>query len=243
MYINLIVTLLIIGNPMWFCLSQFRGGTITWRYKNIELQWKLLDISSWRVNCPPTTSVPPVLRLTYGCFYSLSIPVKDEDGDRIRCRWASGSDECGGVCTDSPAKSIFKLNEKMCVLSYTATGSTGLYAVALQIEDFTTDQSFYVLSSTPLQFIILLTLHNSSESCDIKPVFESPHDISSVVEIPLYTTYQRTIITRGFNQIMQFQAAKNICTTVNVTSSINYCMENVDNFNTKWNITAEKHSC
>ncbi|XP_071126879.1 adhesion G protein-coupled receptor L4-like isoform X2 [Mytilus edulis] len=351
MYINLVVTVLIIVNPLRFCLSHFRGGTITWRYKSdqrIYITYQLsfrrdiqdhfcnkLDSNvlihgegyletfvfgrlgnaysrslinqmsylctgfsededwtygqntvlvtlpsdstnqayllrysgkSWiplvggspawilqltvdltirgdigRVNSPPITSLPPVLRLRYGCLYSLSIPVKDEDGDKIKCRWAHHRpnitfgyywwSECIGIICQTPSN--FLLNKDMCVITYNSTVSSGFYVVALQIEDFATDEAVNELSSIPLQFLIEVTFQNSSDSCEIKPVFETLHDMNSIIEIPVYTAYHQTIIAKGLNQ-----ASDNICTTVNVTSSINYCMENVDSFHTKWNITA-----
>ncbi|XP_063416336.1 adhesion G protein-coupled receptor L3-like [Mytilus trossulus] len=418
MYINLIITVLIIVNPLRFCLSHFRGGSITWRYKNnrqIYIKYKLsfrrdiydhfcnkldsnvtirgegyletfvfnhlgysdsrslinqmsylctgfsedenwtygqntvlvtmpFDLTSqthilrysgkywiplvsgspeWllqltvnltyrgdigRINSSPTASFPPFLRLKYGCLYSLSIPVKDEDGDIIKCRWANtymytrynitfrwnSWSECSYysyyhhdnnlLC--QPPSNLF-LNKDMCVITYNSTVSTGFYVVALQIEDFAIGEAVNALSSIPLQFLIEVTFQNSSDSCEIKPVFETLHDTNSIIEIPVYTKYHQNIIARGFtiskiqvisqiqltiSELLMFgtsyerwyinvtwipspiyignhsicytafdiisQSSEKICTAVNVTSSINYCMENVDSFHTKWNITA-----
>lgn len=70
----------------------------------------------------------------------------------------------------------------------------GMYAVALQIEDFTTEQAVNALSSIPLQFLINMTLYNTTDSCNNKPVFETLKDI----EIPINITYHQTYIARGF---------------------------------------------
>lgn len=70
----------------------------------------------------------------------------------------------------------------------------GMYAVALQIEDFATEQAVNALSSIPIQFLINMTLYNSTESCNNKPVFETLKDI----EIPINITYHQTYIARGF---------------------------------------------
>lgn len=74
----------------------------------------------------------------------------------------------------------------------------GMYAVALQIEDFATEQAVNALSSIPLQFLINVTFHNSSDSCNNKPVFDTLKDINSVIEVPIHITYHHTIIARGF---------------------------------------------
>lgn len=92
---------------------------------------------------------------------------------------------------------LFFFKEK-CILTYNATGTTGMYAVALQIEDFATEQALNALSSIPIQFLINVTVHNSTESCSIKPVFENLHELNSVVEIPVHITYYQTIIAKGF---------------------------------------------
>ncbi|VDI24601.1 Hypothetical predicted protein, partial [Mytilus galloprovincialis] len=256
-----------------------------------------------RINSPPTASVPPFLRLKYGCLYSLSIPVKDEDGDIIKCRWANTYarynitygwyrwSECSyygysnKLLCQTPSNLL--LNKDMCVITYNSTVSTGFYVVALQIEDFATGEAVNELSSIPLQFLIEVTFQNSTDSCEIKPVFETLHDMNSIIEIPVYTRYHQTIIASGFtiseikvisqiqltiSELLMYgtsyerwyinvtwipspiyignhsicytafdiisQSTEKICTTVNVTSSINYCMENVDSFHTKWNITA-----
>ncbi|VDI76155.1 Hypothetical predicted protein, partial [Mytilus galloprovincialis] len=166
------------------------------------LAWSLLSTANLtirediaKVNTPPTINIPPVLRLEYGCFYSLSLPVQDEDGDVIRCRWALTYYECDSVCKKL---SYSVLNKEKCILTYNATGTTGMYAVALQIEDFATEQALNALSSIPIQFLINVTVHNSTESCSIKPVFENLHEINSVVEIPVHITYHQTIIAKGF---------------------------------------------
>ncbi|CAG2198998.1 unnamed protein product [Mytilus edulis] len=194
-----------------------------------------------RVNSPPITYLPPVLRLRYGCLYSLSIPVKDEDGDKIKCRWAHQF--------PNTTFGNFKIRNDKCVITYNSTVDTGFYVVALQIEDFATGEAVNELSSIPLQFLIEVTFQNSSDSCEIKPVFETLHDMNSIIEIPVYTKYHQTIIAKAlpmsYTSIFSLKCTyifqsiyRKICTTVNVTSSINYCMENVDSFHTKWNITA-----
>ena len=51
----------------------------------------------------------------------------------------------------------------MCTLTWTADGGTGLYVVAVQIEDFISCTSTVALSSVPLQFLI--NVFSSTEPC------------------------------------------------------------------------------
>lgn len=46
-----------------------------------------------------------VFSVQYGCLNEIRIPVFDDDGDDVRCRWASGS-ECKAVCEALPYASI-----------------------------------------------------------------------------------------------------------------------------------------
>ena len=41
-----------------------------------------------------------------------------------------------------------------CRLTYNATGSTGFYAVAIQVEDFISSSSTIPMSSVPVQFLV-----------------------------------------------------------------------------------------
>ncbi|XP_076071886.1 adhesion G protein-coupled receptor B1-like isoform X2 [Mytilus galloprovincialis] len=184
---------------VWNNIYQFSYSGNAW----IDIQsgggyWALLSTANLtirqdigRINSPPSTYMPAVVRFKQTCYYSMSIPVKDEDSDIIRCRWAVTSSECAGVC-----KKLYGsvLDEERCILSYQATGMEGMYAVALQIEDFATEQAVNALSSIPLQFLINMTLYNSTDSCNNKPVFETLKDI----EIPINITYHQTYIARGF---------------------------------------------
>ncbi|XP_052078408.1 adhesion G protein-coupled receptor B3-like isoform X2 [Mytilus californianus] len=234
-----------------------------------------------KINSPPTSSVPPFIQLKQGCFYVLTIPVEDGDNDIIGCRWASGSSECGGVCNNLINS---ELNKDACVISYNTTVDQSLYAVALQIEDFATEQRDNHLSSVPLQFVIDVTQNDSNESCELKPELAN---INSNVVIPVNTTYHQTIIAIGAgiseinvltsteiskSRLLKYgtsndrwyvnvtwtptemdignhslcytafdsisQASEKKCTTVYVTNSTNICRENLDKFNTKWNIAA-----
>ena len=78
--------------------------------------------------------------------------VSDMDGDRVRCRWAEGRAECGGICGALPG---FTLDPDQCTLHISGNVTHGLYAFAIQIEDFLWNNETYgALSSVPMQFIV-----------------------------------------------------------------------------------------
>ena len=41
----------------------------------------------------------------YGCETALRIPVADDDGDIVRCRWSEGS-ECVSICNAQPLATL-----------------------------------------------------------------------------------------------------------------------------------------
>ncbi|CAC5424636.1 unnamed protein product [Mytilus coruscus] len=53
-----------------------------------------------KINSSPISAMQPIVRFNYGCDYTLKIPVSDDDGDVVRCRWSTKTpnDECSGVC-------------------------------------------------------------------------------------------------------------------------------------------------
>ncbi|XP_052078889.1 adhesion G protein-coupled receptor B1-like [Mytilus californianus] len=144
------------------------------------------------VNTSPISAIQPVVRVKQGCSFSIHIQVKDDDGDIVKCRWANNktADECGGIC-NGLSGSI--MNVETCILSYNATGSTGWYAVALQIEDFVSQSDIDPLSSVSLQFLIFV--YSSTETCDNRPSIDTSTDKSGALILILSnTTYHKTII-------------------------------------------------
>ncbi|CAG2199001.1 unnamed protein product [Mytilus edulis] len=132
--------------------------------------------------------------------YALRIPVHDEDGDVVRCRWATNSitDECGGVC-NILRNSV--LDQSNCILYINAIPVTGRYAVALQIEDFGNQRDPIALSSIPLQFIV--NVIDGTSMCNTKPRIETP-----LIESPSNTMYRLTIIARSIgSQIVEVNIA------------------------------------
>lgn len=78
--------------------------------------------------------------------------VSDAEGDRVVCRWAEGREECGAICGSI---TNFTLDSSACTVHLAPSIPHGLYALAIQIEDFVWGNEDYgSLSSIPLQFII-----------------------------------------------------------------------------------------
>jgi len=83
-----------------------------------------------------------------------------------------------------------------CNLLFPATGAAGLYAVALQIEDFATPTSTLPLSSVPLQFLVFVSTSNTP--CSSRPEFVPPTRVdASCIGVPFNTTYDEPIIAQS----------------------------------------------
>ena len=172
-----------------------QGGGTNWELRvKLNLTAILLNRTE---NASPETKMAPIVNLLYGCNHTITIPVEDADGDAVRCRWAESTyKECGGVCRAFPDA---VLNERGCTIFYSATGIVGLYAVAIQIEDFYSDIDTAPLSSVPLQFIV--NVYESSfgnDSCYGKPTFswQTRRD-GACVGIPLNSTFHEAVIAES----------------------------------------------
>ncbi|KAK7074162.1 hypothetical protein SK128_012723 [Halocaridina rubra] len=120
------------------------------------------------INSTPRPVTSLNLRLLAGCNHTIAIPVTDPDNDIVRCRWASGYNECGTVCNFFP-NAI--LDEETCTLQYEAIYGPGLYTVAIMVEDFLPGSNT-PLSSVALQFMV--EVFSSAASCSSVPQFLPP---------------------------------------------------------------------
>lgn len=100
-----------------------------------------------------------------------------------------------------------------CELQYQATGLTGQYAVALQIEDFASPTDSTPLSSMPIQFIVQVFTPTSNRPCSSQPqlVGTTPPNGSSIC-ISSLSSWSTAITARLPN-------AGNNCITDIVTAS------------------------
>lgn len=159
--------------------------------------WRLRVVADLRVrsdtsqiNSSPRAEITPIVRLQYGCNHTISIPVTDPDYDTVKCRWANDRlNECASVCGAFPNA---YLSPDTCTLTYNAVYSTGWYAVAIQVEDYSYTLSSLPLSSVPVQFLV--QVYRSGDSCTEKPqlVDPSPQDGDCIV-VHQNETYEATI--------------------------------------------------
>ena len=142
-----------------------------------------------RINSTPRTITAPVIQLQEGCNHTISLAVSDPDNDIIRCRWAEGNNECGGICSQIPGA---ELDSESCVVRYQANKGARYWAAALMIEDFLPNSSL-PLSSVALQFLVLVV--SSSAPCSQMPEFISPTiREGACVAIPPGTTFHTQLI-------------------------------------------------
>ena len=124
-----------------------------------------------RGNSSPRSRMSPVVRIRQGSDGTITVPVTDDDNDVVRCRWANFLfNECAEACDAFPGA---VLDEQRCTLQYTNNGTSGYYAVALQIEDFPSPTDTTPLSSVPLQFLVLVS--QTTSNCSSKPTIVSPN--------------------------------------------------------------------
>ncbi|UJR34837.1 hypothetical protein I4U23_027618 [Adineta vaga] len=116
-------------------------------------------------NSAPVATVMSPINIPCNQSTVITVPLGDPDGDTMRCRWASGYSECGGVCPPSslPPNTIIFSN---CTIVITGENINDWFAVALMVEDFINSSSTTPLSSVPVQFLVRVV---SPPSCTIRP--------------------------------------------------------------------------
>jgi RHS repeat-associated protein len=170
------------GGDSWQVTTRFNFGAIFARRSG---------------NSSPKTKMSPIINLLYGCNHTITIPVVDDDGDNVRCRWAAyNSNECGGVCH---AFLGAVLDERKCTIQYNAVDSIGMFAVAIQIEDFYDRLETIPFSSVPLQFLVNVYQPSSiNDTCYSKPTFVWPtRRNGACVAIPLNNTFSENFIAQS----------------------------------------------
>nr|XP_034306316.1 protein jagged-1a-like isoform X6 [Crassostrea gigas] len=157
-------------------------------------------------NRSPVTTGKPMYTVQYGCQATIRIPVVDDDGDTVRCRWSTGS-ECVSICNALPSATI---DSNTCTISFPANHtSNGIYAVAVSVEDYpkstmTIETQVYTtstkMSTVNLQFLVQTP--NVSGNCNDKPRFISPTPVQGstiqtttlqIFRLSFYVTSTRSI--------------------------------------------------
>ncbi|PFX27261.1 Oncoprotein-induced transcript 3 protein [Stylophora pistillata] len=158
----------------WISLAN--GGNGDWFLSTSVNLTKRQD--NGRINSSPISALSPIVRHQQGCSKTITIPAEDSDGDKVRCRWSTGSRrECGSVCQRFQSGN---LDEEKCTLSLYSNAALGWHAVAITLEDYpastTNFQSATPFSHVSLQFLVHVS--PSSGPCNRAPVLigQTPND-------------------------------------------------------------------
>ncbi|UJR19938.1 hypothetical protein I4U23_023070 [Adineta vaga] len=138
-----------------------------------------ISVHQSNLNTPPSTIMPLIQHVRLHTVWSWKIPVVDEDGDLVRCRWANSAhvNECGDVCR--PPRNAH-LDGDHCILNYTAMEQKSI-VIAIKIEDFERNSPQKSLSSTSLQCIIRVS--SKPINCSQPPQYVNQSRNDSTVNI------------------------------------------------------------
>ena len=78
------------------CWISLNSGGRSWSLSTTVNLTRRADTG--QINSSPVSTSMPIIRVQSGCSQVIRIPMEDPDGDVVRCRWATGSNECGGIC-------------------------------------------------------------------------------------------------------------------------------------------------
>ena len=142
------------------------SGNTNW---NISTTFSLVPRNdTGQINSSPRVMGFPYLQIPAGSYnYTISLAVTDPDDDRIRCRWAVGT-ECLSICSSS---SRLFLDPDACTITFPGNIYSPLSAVgvAVVVEDLGSSQP---LSSVSHQFVVYVA--TASRLCSIPPQFIAP---------------------------------------------------------------------
>ena len=144
------------------CLNELLGFG-NWSY---TLNVSFAKRSNGAFNRCPATSVDSIVTIAPAAGkYLVNVPATDADGDAFKCRFASGTGECGSIC-QSQTQAPFSLTTEArgCVLHYTGTTApsyNALWPLALVIEDYES-ASANPMCMMPIQFAVQVSSSNVS---------------------------------------------------------------------------------
>ncbi len=131
----------LVGNGSYFVVayqgSAFRtlnlpnggGSTLGWSISTV-IDLRLRPDGTY--NTPPKATMISPIYIPVGIQQTILIPTIDEDNDNVRCRFASGANECGAVCPPSSLPNGTSISDP-CTLTITGTTAGDWYAVAIQV--------------------------------------------------------------------------------------------------------------
>ncbi|XP_031600365.1 mucin-5AC-like [Oreochromis aureus] len=152
----------------------------------------VIRANTGRLNHPAFVALPPPLRAHVNCPHDFHLSVKDLDGDKVRCRFAS-SDK--GECVSCTQHSFIELDGETCILSFTGQAPAGQYFIYLMVEDLIPSPRANHATDPPLSSVpvhLSLTVEKSYFRCSDEPVAidRTPKDDSVLFVLP----YQEEII-------------------------------------------------
>jgi hypothetical protein len=148
-----------------------------------------------KINSSPITTMSPIIIVNQACFSSIRIPVQDADRDAIKCRWAENFNLPSSYLDTDSCVIVFKPSQ------------TGLYGVAIQIEDFQKDSiSNRPLSSVPLHFLIEST-QGESQNCVSEQTmiyfYESTMQDQSCLAVSFNKTFIEMILIYSISPVIE----------------------------------------
>jgi len=126
-----------------YFLVAYQGGILREIYSQngpiMDGRWSVACLinlqirSNGEYNNPPVSAMISPIHITVGIPQEIFIPTIDADNDKVRCRFANGSDECGDVCypTSLPNGTDLLSN---CTLLITGVNAGDWYAVAITVK-------------------------------------------------------------------------------------------------------------
>ena len=129
-------------------VSSFRIALSSGAWRRLSLPMELMGNVFWNVICsitlrmrsngkynsPPLTQLIPPIRIPVNISSIIQIPATDPDDDQIRCRFASGGDDCGDVCYRRSLPNDTKLLSN-CILVITGENVDDWYGVTILVRD------------------------------------------------------------------------------------------------------------
>jgi hypothetical protein len=125
--------------------SYFTAAYASSVWRNLSLpsgvstnNWSISTVIDLRVRTDGTWNTPPIatmispVYIPVGVQQQISIPTIDADNDNVRCRFASGSNECGTVCPPASLPAGTSISTD-CNLTITGANADDWYYVALQV--------------------------------------------------------------------------------------------------------------
>ena len=134
------------------CWVTLTGDDGQWHNGSGTME-QYMTVHDWSNNSP-SFKLPPIWLIMSKCDGQyIDLAPTDQDGDRVKCRWAT-LDEAGGAYNDGVAWPSLSLDEDNCIVHYSGSidsTQSGVKAIALMIEDF--DSAGSIRSSIPIQFL------------------------------------------------------------------------------------------